>query len=144
MDYKKLFEKFDQQGIFVKTTVPPSVAGSEKAALNRKGNMLYNSGDIEGARRIFMTTGYSDGLSRVGDYYKSQNRLIEALRMYWIAPDRNKSEPLIEKLSFLIKQLIESEPQPSAKREGSPLDEDTVTAKDNEEPAEYIEEIADE
>ena len=107
MDYKKIFEKFEGKNIFVKTTVPPSVEGSDKAALNRKGNMLFNSGDIEGARRIFMTTGYSDGLSRVGDYYKSQNRLIEALRMYWIAPDRTKSEPLIMQLSGLIQQLME-------------------------------------
>jgi hypothetical protein len=139
MDYKKLFDKFNQQGIFVKTTVPPSVVGSDKAALNRKGNMLFNSGDIEGARRIFMTTGYSDGLSRVGDYYKSQNRLIEALRMYWIAPDRSKSEPLIEQLSFLIKQLIEEgEPQPSlqgieSEVHGSLLDGEP--AGDNEETA---------
>jgi hypothetical protein len=107
MDYKKIFEKFDGKNNFVKTTVPPSVEGSDKAALNRKGNMLFNSGDIEGARRIFMTTGYSDGLSRVGDYYKSQNRLIEALRMYRIAPDRNKAEPLIEQLAGIIKVLIE-------------------------------------
>jgi hypothetical protein len=128
MDYKKIFEKFEGKNIFVKTTVPPSVEGSEKAALNRKGNMLFNSGDIEGARRIFMTTGYSDGLSRVGDYYKSQNRLIEALRMYRIAPDRNKAEPLIEQLAGIIKVLIESEPQPSPQGEGSPLDG---------EPAEY-------
>jgi len=110
MDYKKIFERFDKgKNIFVKTTVPPSVEGSDKAALNRKGNMLFNSGDIEGARRIFMTTGYSDGLSRVGDYYKSQNRLVEALRMYWIAPDRSKAEPLIEQLSGVIRQLIESD-----------------------------------
>jgi len=120
MDYKKIFEKFEGKNIFVKTTVPPSVEGSEKAALNRKGNMLFNSGDIEGARRIFMTTGYSDGLSRVGDYYKSQNRLIEALRMYWIAPDRTKCEPLIMQLSGVIKQLIESDEEP---------------VEDNEEPA---------
>jgi len=122
MDYKKIFEKFEGKNIFVKTTVPSSVEGSDKAALNRKGNMLFNSGDIEGARRIFMTTGYSDGLSRVGDYYKSKNRLIEALRMYWIAPDRTKSEPLIMQLSGIIQQLIE----------------------DNDEPAEYDEDIADE
>jgi len=113
MDYKKLFEKFSGENIFVKTTVPSPVEGSDKAALNRKGNMLFNSGDIEGARRIFMTTGYSDGLSRVGDYYKSQNRLVEALRMYWIAPDRSKSEPLIEQLSFLIKQMIEADEKPA-------------------------------
>ncbi|MDR2576016.1 MAG: hypothetical protein LBC52_06185 [Treponema sp.] len=135
MDYKKIFERFEGKNIFVKTTVPSSVEGSDKAALNRKGNMLYNSGDIEGARRIFMTTGYSDGLSRVGDYYKSQNRLIEALRMYRIAPDRNKAEPLIEQLAGIIKVLIE-EPQPSPQGEGSPLD--------NGESAENIEDAGDE
>jgi len=127
MDYKKIFERFEEgENIFVKTTVPSSVEGSDKAALNRRGNVLFNSGDIEGARRIFMTTGYSDGLSRVGDYYKSQNRLVEALRMYWIAPDRTKAGPLIEQLSGIIKALIE-EPQPSPtdvepEVSGSPLD----------------------
>jgi len=126
MDYKKIFEKFEGKNIFVKTTVPPSVEGSDKAALNRKGNMLYNSGDIEGARRIFMTTGYSDGLSRVGDSYKSQNRLMEALHMYWIAPDRNKAEPLIEQLSGIIKQLIEDN--------GEPAEDNGEPVEDNEEP----------
>jgi hypothetical protein len=82
------------------------VDSSLKTALNRKGNVLFNEGDIEGARRIFMTTGYSDGLSRVGDYYKSQNRLVEALRMYWIAPDQTKSEPLIIKLAEIMRSLI--------------------------------------
>jgi hypothetical protein len=136
MDYKKIFEKFEGKNIFVKTTVPHSVEGSDKAALNRKGNMLFNSGDIEGARRIFMTTGYSDGLSRVGDYYKSQNRLMEALRMYWIAPDRSKAEPLIEQLSGIIKQLMEDN--------GEPVEDNGESIEDNEEPVEYDEEPDDE
>ena len=109
MDYKKIFDKFEDQNVFIKTTVPPAVDSSQKAALNRKGNILFNSGDIEGARRIFMTTGYSDGLSRVGDYYKSQNRLIEALRMYWIAPDRTKYEPIIMQLAGLVQNIIHDE-----------------------------------
>ena len=107
MDKKKIFEKFDDKNAFIKVTAPTPVDGSQKAALNRKGNQKFNEGDIEGARRIFMTTGYSDGLSRVGDYYKSNNRLLEALRMYWAAPDRKKAEPLIEKLSFLLQNLIQ-------------------------------------
>ena len=94
MDYKKIFDKFEDENIFIKTTVQP-VDSAQKAALNRKGNVLFNSGDIEGARRIFMATGYSDGLCRVGDYYKSKSRLVEALRMYWIAPDHTKAETLI-------------------------------------------------
>jgi len=109
MDYRKIFDKFDNESGFIKTTVPPGVDSAQKAALNRKGNVLFNSGDIEGARRIFITTGYSDGLSRVGDYYKSQNRLIEALQMYWIAPDRTKYEPILEQLSGVIRNLIQED-----------------------------------
>ena len=108
MDSKKIFDKFEGESVFIKTTVPPSrMDSANKVALNRKGNMLYNTGDIEGARRIFLTTGYTDGLSRVGDYYKSQNRLIEALRMYWIAPDRVKCEPLIMQLAGIMQNLID-------------------------------------
>ena len=106
MDYRKIFEKFDDQSGFIKTTAPVRVDSAQKAALNRKGNVLFNSGDIEGARRIFLTTGYSDGISRVGDYYKSQNRLVDALQMYWIAPDRTKYEPLLMQLAGIMQNLI--------------------------------------
>ena len=110
MDYKKVFDKFEDENVFIKTTVDaPPVESAQKAALNRKGNVLFNSGKIEEARRIFMTTGYSDGLSRIGDYYKSKNRLVEALRMYWIAPDRIKSEPLIMQLAGVLQNLTHEE-----------------------------------
>jgi len=109
MDIKKTFEKFDGQNTFIKVSSPGNVESPQKAALNRKGNQLFNEGNIEAARRIFMTTGYSDGLSRVGDYYKSQNKNLEALRMYWIAPDRTKSEPLIEQLALFLQSLIQED-----------------------------------
>jgi len=109
MKYKKFFDKFENENIFIKTTVPPSIDGAKKAALNRKGNELFNSGDIESARRIFLTTGYSDGITRIGDYYKSQDRLVEALQMYWIAPDKTKCEPLLAQLAGIIHTLIKKE-----------------------------------
>ena len=106
MDRKKVFEKFDDKNAFIKVTKPTLTDGSQKAALNRKGNQFINEGKIEEARRIFMTTGYTDGLSRVGDYYKTNGRLLEALKMYWMAPNRKKAEPLIEILSGVLKDLI--------------------------------------
>ena len=109
MDYKKIFERFESPQGFVKTTVRSTVDGSTKAALNRKGNVLFNAGDAEGAKRIFLTTGYSDGLSRVGDHYKSQGRLLDALKMYWIAPDHTKADPIIQQLSEIIRQFINEE-----------------------------------
>jgi len=124
MDYKKFFEKFEDENIFIKTTVQPSVDSAQKAALNRKGNVLFNSGDIEGARRIFMATGYSDGLCRVGDYYKSKNRPIEALRMYWIAPDHTKAESLIIDVVGAVQAFMheEDEDEEDIEKEG-PADE---------------------
>ena len=109
MNYKKSFEKFENENGFIRETVPASMDSAQKAALNRKGNLLFNSGDIETARRIFLTTNYSDGLSRIGDYYKSQSRLIDALKMYWIAPDHTKSEPIIMQLSDVIRHFIHNE-----------------------------------
>jgi hypothetical protein len=106
MDYKKTFEKFEGKNFFVKTTAAPNLEDALKVPLNRKGNILYNQGDIEGARRIFLTTGYSDGLCRIGDHYKSQGRILDALKMYWIAPDRAKSEKIIVQLSEIIRKLM--------------------------------------
>ena len=109
MDLKRIFEKAGDQNSFIKTTEKPAIDASQKAALNRKGNILYNSGDIEGARRIFLTTGYSDGIVRVGDYYNSRGRPLDALKMYWIAPDRHKAELIIMQVSTVIQNLIHDE-----------------------------------
>jgi hypothetical protein len=109
MSGKSVFDRFQGQEAFIKTTRPLMLESSQKAALNRKGNVLFNSGDIEGARRVFLTTGYTDGLVRVGDYYKSQGRDLDALRMYWVAPDKKKCEPIFEKLSGLMRTLINEE-----------------------------------
>ena len=109
MDFKRVFEKVQGQSTFIKTTIKPAIDGQQKAALNRKGNLLLSSGDVEGARRIFLTTGYSHGLIRVGDHYHSKGRPLDALRMYWMAPDRKKAEPLIEQLSVVIQSLLHSE-----------------------------------
>jgi hypothetical protein len=106
MDYKKIFEKTGNENFFIKTTPGPRLDDALKVSLNRKGNTLLNQGNIEAARRIFITTGYSDGLSRIGDYYKSQGRFMDALKMYWMAPDRAKSETIIVHLSELIRKLI--------------------------------------
>ncbi|MDR2965809.1 MAG: hypothetical protein LBU88_08545 [Treponema sp.] len=103
---KKIFEKFDKENSFIRVTTGVPVEGPRKAALNRKGNQLFNSGKIEEAKRVFMTTGYSDGLSRVGDFYKSKERLVEALRMYWMAHDKNKAGHLIEHTAGFIQGLL--------------------------------------
>ncbi|MCL2412155.1 MAG: hypothetical protein FWC97_10995 [Treponema sp.] len=102
----ELINKFDDVNAFIKETTPSPVDGSQKAVLNRKGNQFFNDGKIEDARRIFMTTNYTDGLSRIGDYYKSEGRNIEALKMYWLAPNKKKSSMIIEELAGIIHNMI--------------------------------------
>ncbi|MDR0383475.1 MAG: hypothetical protein LBH50_05760 [Spirochaetaceae bacterium] len=106
MNRAELLERFKGEAIFLKSCEKRPMDGRQKAQLNRKGNMLFNQGDVESARRIFITTGYSDGLSRIGDYYRSKGRAIDALRMYWLAPDKKKSAEIIMDLSFMVKNLI--------------------------------------
>lgn len=101
-----LLEKFEDEAVFLKGTGKSNVESAAKASLNRRGNELLNAGNAEDARRVFITTGYSDGLSRVGDFYKKQGRLIDALRMYWIAHDKRKSNELCMELSLFIKGLL--------------------------------------
>jgi hypothetical protein len=121
MDYQKVFERFEKESVsprgnspvFVKTTVqPPALNAAQKVALNRKGNVLFNSGsaeNIENARKIFQATGYSDGLSRIGDVYKKQGRYMDALRMYQIAPDHKKFDELTMQLAGIIQKLLHKE-----------------------------------
>jgi hypothetical protein len=106
MDCKNVLSRFEDQAVFLKTVSKPQISREQKVALNRKGNILYNEGNIEDARRIFLTTGYSDGLVRIGDFYRSKGRVLDALRMYWIAPDKKKSESIIIELSEIIKSMI--------------------------------------
>jgi hypothetical protein len=112
MDYKRFFENKEEENIFIKNTAKNSmISSAEKVALNRKGNILFNSGEIEQARRIYLTTGYSDGLIRVGDYYRSQGRIMDALHMYWIAPDKKKAESIVMQLSVVIQGLLNEKEQ---------------------------------
>ena len=96
---------------FIKVTDNPvsSLNSEQKVILNRKGNILFNQGDIESARRIFTTTGYSDGLTRVGDIYKEKNESLKALKQYVLVLDSQ------EKL--LLKKIKTGEKEAEAKKE---------------------------
>jgi len=82
---------------------------AQRSALIRKGNELFNSGNIQTAKRIFLTTGYSDGIERIGDFYKEKGEILEALRMYWVAPAPGKKQQLIEQCAAVIEHWINQE-----------------------------------
>ena len=105
---KQIAEKQGNAG-FIKTVDTPlaALSAGQKAGLNRTGNTLFNKGDIEQARRIFTTTGYSDGLTRVGDAYAKKNEPIKALKQYVLAHNVKKSEPIYECMARVISAVLE-------------------------------------
>lgn len=107
-ELKKDFERLHQPEGFIKTSDSPvsTLTDQQKVILNRKGNMLFNQGDILGARRLFITTGYSDGLTRVAEVSREQGDELDALKLYWLARNKKQAEPLIEKLAQIISQVI--------------------------------------
>lgn len=95
---------------FIKTSDLPleGLSDQQKVALNRRANALLNEGKIEMAKRIFITTGYSDGLTRIGDNYNKENKYLDALKMYLLAHNKRKSEPIIEKISQTVSVMLKS------------------------------------
>ncbi|MBQ4377756.1 MAG: hypothetical protein II821_00960 [Treponema sp.] len=93
---------------FIKVTDKPvqGLSSEQKAVLNRKGNVLFNEGKYDAACRIFVTTGYSDGLARIGDLYMKQNRAVTALKYYLLANNKGKCEAVYEKLANVISIVI--------------------------------------
>jgi hypothetical protein len=110
-DVKKQIQSKQGPDGFIKVTDEPvsCLSSEQKAVLNRKGNTLYNDGDIESARRIFVTTGYSDGLTRVGDAYMEKKEGIKALKQYVLAHNQKKSEPIYENLAHIISIMLKDE-----------------------------------
>jgi len=93
---------------FIKVTDNPvsGLTSDQKVILNRKANAMFNNGNIEDARRIFITTGYSDGLTRVGDYYNNKNESLKALKAYYLAHNKRDAEPIYENIAKVISTLI--------------------------------------
>lgn len=93
---------------FLKVTADSgaAVSSQQRAALIRRGNELFNRGDIATAQRIFLTVRYSDGLIRVGNRLMAENRPLDAFRMFWIAGDRRRIDEMSEQMAQVIRKWI--------------------------------------
>ncbi|EID84277.1 hypothetical protein MSI_22600 [Treponema sp. JC4] len=93
---------------FIRLTDNPveGLSSEQKVILNRKANTMFNNGNIEDARRIFITTGYSDGLTRVGNHYMDKNQSLKALKAYYLAHNNRETEPIYEQIAKVISKLI--------------------------------------
>ncbi|MBN1696244.1 MAG: hypothetical protein JW881_01910 [Spirochaetales bacterium] len=85
---------------------PKNLKKEEKVQLNRKGNELLNRGNIEMAQKIFLTTGYTDGLIRLGKYFYKNNQPLEALKMFWLAPYQKGINAMVKKIAKIINSWL--------------------------------------
>jgi hypothetical protein len=107
MDRNEALKKIPKQG-FLKLTrdQTPPLTGAQRTVLIRKGNELFNKGDFEKAKKIFLTTGYTDGIIRMGDYYIKKQNVLEAFRMYKLAPAPDKVENLIMQMAGVLQHWL--------------------------------------
>jgi hypothetical protein len=103
-DLKSAFSRHHSDKSFIKSTDNPvlTLTSAQKVQLNRKGNEFFNQGKFNEALRLFITTGYSDGLRRCGDNYMKKGNELEALKLYWLAHDKTNIEPIITKIAGIL------------------------------------------
>lgn len=101
---------------FVKTAGPakPALTGEQKAQLIRRANELFNKGDFGMAERIYIATGYSDGMVRMGDTHFRQQRYREAMRLYMLAPAPDRVSRLARRMALVVQQWLIEDSQTDA------------------------------
>lgn len=89
---------------------------SERAALIRKGNELFNAGNLTEAEKIFVKTMYKDGLTRIADYFYFDKRMpLAAYKYYKMADREDRVSEIFERMVFAFTSLLredEVEKQP--------------------------------
>jgi len=105
-----ILSKFPDEGLIKAVDEPNAeLSAEQKARLNLRGNTMFNKGDYDTARRIFQTTGYSDGLIRIGERYLDGGKPVDALKMFKLAHDDRRSEALLEKAALAIRKMLTEE-----------------------------------
>jgi hypothetical protein len=112
MDQKKTnredaLQRIPKEGLLRLTAEIPDLSEDKRIALIRKGNELFNDGRFDLAKKVFLTAGYKDGLIRLGDRYSEEKQPLEAFRMYWLAKHTAKTDNLVEKMSWIVRQWLQ-------------------------------------
>ncbi len=102
----------------------------ERVSLIRKGNELFNKGDITGAASIFVKTGYRDGITRVADYYFFDRKLpLIALKFYKMVNRKDKVDEIFDRMIFALGKLLKSDPVDSGDSVVDNTDSEEVEVK---------------
>ena len=110
----EIVKKLPPRGLLKKTLVKPAaLTEHQRTALIRKGNEVFNRGDVALAEKIYRTTRYTAGLARIGDWYVRQNRPFEAFDVYRAARCRGKADLLVERMARVLSGWLKEEGKPA-------------------------------
>jgi hypothetical protein len=105
-----LLNRLPREGFLKVAAGPvPKLPEEQRVALIRKGNALFNAKKFDLAKKVFLTTGYADGLIRLGDVYMKEKKPLEALQMYWLAPETKKVGALVERASEVLREWLKEQ-----------------------------------
>jgi len=104
---KNILDKIPADGFYkVHVDYRDDLSPQQRVQLIRKGNELFNSGNLPLAKKLFLTLKYSDGIIRVGDYYYSHGKPLEALEMYRLGSAQEKVDEIVFQMTQIIKKWI--------------------------------------
>ncbi len=79
----------------------------QRAELIRKGNELFNQKNYTEAEKLFVKTGYKDGLIRIGDYlYYEKKMPLAAFKYYKMTRSSRKINEIFERMVFAFKNIL--------------------------------------
>lgn len=79
----------------------------EKVALSRKGNELFNAGNITEAIKYFVKAGYHDGIMRVADYYYfDKKQPLIALKFYKMINRKDRVDEIFARMMFAFNKML--------------------------------------
>lgn len=85
----------------------------DRIALIRKGNEFFNEGKIDDAAKIFITTKYRDGLTRIGDlFFFDRKQPLLAYKYYKHANRTDRINDIFMRMMFALKTLVSGEDAP--------------------------------
>jgi len=93
----------------------------QRIQLIRRGNELFNKGDLKNALKIFLATEYKDGIIRVADYlYFEKKDKISAIKLYKRAGHQKVIDDFAEKVAMVIRMLLDEDKRKEIEREEIP------------------------
>jgi len=91
--------------------------GKERVEMIRRGNELFNKGEIAKAAALFVKTGYRDGLTRIADHlFYDKRQPLYALKYYRMVNRQDKVQEIFERMAFALGKLLGKEAEPPKKK----------------------------